>query len=126
VKTSLQALVFALLLGGILAALSYPGHSTTLIAMGDGGAPTPACSPWDSNCDPGPAFANDSAAKQVGEGSSPMPMCSPWDDTCTPGPAFPKPHAQPVGEGSCQCQSVRRGMTLAPSDQYGRSHMRNP
>lgn len=101
-KTGLQAFVFALLLAGILAALSYPSHSTTMIAMGDGGAPTPVCSPWDNNCDPGPAFAqtNNDSATQVGEGSAPMPMCSPWDDTCTPGPMFPKSHAQPTGEGS--------------------------
>jgi hypothetical protein len=99
-KTGLQALVFAFLLAGILAAVSYPSHSTTMIAMGDGGAPAPACSPWDANCDSAPALGTDSTAQPVGEGSSPMPICSPWDDTCTPGPIFPKPHAQPVGEGS--------------------------
>ena len=99
-KIALQSVLFALLLAGILAAVSHPSHSEMMIASGETGAPTPVCSPWDGDCDPGPAF-NAPETKTVGEGPGPIPGCSPWDKSCNPGPQFPKgTYLAPAGEGS--------------------------
>lgn len=89
VKITLQAVLFALLFAGILAAVSQPSHSDMMMAANDTAAPTPACSPWDSDCDPGPAF-NAPQEVPVGEGPGPIPACSPWNSSCNPGPQFPK------------------------------------
>ena len=90
-KATVQSLVFALMVGGIVAAGMYPTHSasasiTPVMVLGEGTAPAPLCQPGDKACNPGPLFPQ---VRENAEGTAPAPLCQPGDKSCKPGPLFP-------------------------------------
>lgn len=107
-KATVQSLVFALMVGGILAAGMYPAHSasastTPVMILSEGSGPAPLCQPGDKTCKPGPLFPYmKDASTAVAEGSGPAPLCQPGDKTCKPGPLFPylKDATVQIAEGS--------------------------
>jgi hypothetical protein len=89
VKATVQAIIFALMVGGIFAAGVNPTHSNATPIFGEGSAPRPLCAPGDPYCKPSPLFPQ-AADKTVAEGSAPRPLCAPGDPYCKPSPLFPQ------------------------------------